>query len=57
MNEPGSEGRVLSDPLIQAELARQDRDIHELLSAGRDEDVLARLRSRAQVEAEALLGH
>jgi Protein of unknown function (DUF416) len=32
--EPGGEARVLADPLIQAELSRQARDLAELKSAG-----------------------
>jgi len=32
--EPGGEARVLADPMIQAELARQARDLADLKSAG-----------------------
>jgi uncharacterized protein YjaG (DUF416 family) len=52
-NLPGAEARVLSDPLIQAELDRQDRDIDELLAAA-DEGVSSRIRARAVTEAKSL---
>lgn len=55
-NVPGAEDRVLSDPLIQAELERQHRDIDELLLAVADERVSARIRARAEIEAQSLFG-
>jgi hypothetical protein len=55
-NLPGAEDRVLEDPLIQKELDRQQRDIDELLLAGSDQGVYARLRRRAEAEAKSLFG-
>jgi uncharacterized protein YjaG (DUF416 family) len=49
-NQAGGEHRVLSHPLVQAELARQRQDISELLAIG-DEDLrdeAKRLRDRAR---------
>jgi uncharacterized protein YjaG (DUF416 family) len=54
-NLPGAEDRVLTDPLIQAELDRQHRDIDELLLAAADERVSARIRARAETDAKSLL--
>ena len=58
LNALGAEGRILADPLIQAELARQLRDIDELLGAA-DEDVkqvAARFRDRAKAEGMIFFG-
>lgn len=58
LNALGAEGRIIGDPLIQAELARQLRDIDELLCAG-DEDVkqvATRFRDRARAESKVLFG-
>jgi len=46
INKPRDMARVLSHPLVQAELARQRRDLDELLSVfGRESpQVIARLR-------------
>ena len=51
-NVPGAEDRVVSHPLIQTELARQQRDIDELLQ--RLITVTA-LRDRSRVEAATFL--
>lgn len=52
MNMPGAELRVLAHPLVQAELARQLRDIEDLKLHGseRVQTALARVRSRARVD-------
>jgi uncharacterized protein YjaG (DUF416 family) len=58
-SQPGAEERVLSDPLIQTELARQRRDLRELLDLGDTGSLLevtARLRDRARSEARHLFG-
>jgi hypothetical protein len=58
-NKPGAEERVLSDPLIQAEFARQRRDLDELLGV-RDEGeaagVVARIRARAKADSGSVFG-
>ena len=47
----GAESRALAHPLVQAELARQQRDIDDLSKSGDANDVAAaRLRSRARLE-------
>jgi hypothetical protein len=52
--------RILAHPLIQAELARQRRDIDELLAAATaDADVrqtAERFRARAKAEAGSVFG-
>ncbi len=50
--EPGGEARILADPLIQAELSRQARDLAELKSANDHitADFLHRLRQRSTKE-------
>lgn len=48
INVSEAEGKILSHPLIQAELARQQRDVSELL---RKSITLAELRQRAHSEA------
>jgi uncharacterized protein YjaG (DUF416 family) len=56
--KPGAASRVFDHPLIQAELARQLRDIDELLRVG-DEDVrqvAARFRDRAKAESKIFFG-
>jgi uncharacterized protein YjaG (DUF416 family) len=56
-NKPGEEQRVLSHPLVQAELDRQHRDLDELRAGRQDPAVLiARLRERARGEAAAFFG-
>ena len=58
LNALGAEGRIVSDPLIQAELARQRRDVDELLGVA-DEDVrqiAARFRDRAKAESKTFFG-
>ena len=54
-NRPGAEERVISHPLVQAELARQRRDLEELLSVSEaaTADLLTRLKHRASTEAES----
>jgi uncharacterized protein YjaG (DUF416 family) len=52
-NLSGAEARVLSDPLIQAELDRQARDIDDLVAAA-DEGISSTIRARAVTEAESL---
>lgn len=49
-NAPGAEFLILSNPVVQAELGRQRRDLVDLASAESDGDVLARLRTRAKGE-------
>jgi uncharacterized protein YjaG (DUF416 family) len=52
-SEAGAEERVLSHPLVQAELLRQRRDIDELLAAQWDVARVARqMRQRSQAESE-----
>lgn len=53
INNPGAEQRVLSHPLIQAELARQRRDIDELLATSESDELgsIAGLRDRAREDA------
>ena len=53
-NVAGAEAHVLSDPLIQNELARQQRDLQDLLSvlSGMDGLTVSRLRDRARAESE-----
>ncbi|MGK3968402.1 DUF416 family protein [Sorangium sp. So ce118] len=55
---PGTETRVLSHPLVQAELDRQWRDIRELLAAKEQDitDTINRLRDRASTEATVFFG-
>jgi uncharacterized protein YjaG (DUF416 family) len=56
-NVQGAEERVLADPLIQAELRRQQRDLDELTN-GEDRppgEVAARLKKRAELEASVFL--
>jgi len=52
--EPGGETRVLSNPLVQAELARQQRDLRELLDADEADEpsVVRRLRLRAEEDSK-----
>ncbi|WP_437575183.1 DUF416 family protein [Sorangium sp. So ce887] len=58
MNTPGNELRVLSHPLIQAELGRQERDVRALLAANNREiaRTVQEIRDRARVEAAAFFG-
>lgn len=53
MTMPGAELRVLAHPLVQAELARQLRDIEDLKLHGSEpmQTALARVRSRATADA------
>lgn len=56
MNSPGAEDRVLLHPLVQTELARQQRDIDEFagMTGLLTTIVLRRLRARAREEARIL---
>jgi uncharacterized protein YjaG (DUF416 family) len=56
-NKPGEERRIIAHPLVQAELARQHRDLEEL-DAGKQEvtSLIARLRDRARAEAAIFYG-
>jgi len=54
---PGEEQRVLAHPLLQAEFARQQRDIDELRCSKSEQSVLAaRIRDRAKDEASVFFG-
>ena len=58
VNRAGAEARVIEHPLVQAELARQCRDLEELLGIN-DEDVwnvVARFRERAKAEGAMFFG-
>lgn len=59
LNTPGAEARILGDPLIQAELARQSRDLADLAASsdhsGARVALIERLRDRARVEAPHFL--
>ncbi|WP_437833015.1 DUF416 family protein [Sorangium sp. So ce1153] len=57
-NKPGEELRVLSHPLVQAELDRQWRDVRELLAAKEHEssETIHRLRDRARTESTTFFG-
>jgi uncharacterized protein YjaG (DUF416 family) len=54
INQPSEMARVLSHPLVQAELARQRRDLDELLSVTGEnvQQVIVRIRDRAKDESE-----
>jgi hypothetical protein len=55
-NKSGEEQHVLAHPLVQAELARQQRDLDELRGGMQDPALLIRrLRDRAQAEAAIFL--
>ncbi|XXY44276.1 DUF416 family protein [Sorangium sp. So ce269] len=58
MNIPGTETRVLSHPLVQAEFDRQRRDIRELSDAKEHEfaETIHRIRERARTEAATFFG-
>jgi hypothetical protein len=46
------EDQILAHPAVQAELARQDRDLRELMGAGsQTAKLVALLRGRARAEA------
>jgi hypothetical protein len=56
-SKPGSELRVLSHPLMQAEFERQERDLRELLASGhRIVEIVQRLRERARSDATLFFG-
>jgi hypothetical protein len=52
-NKPDAEERVVANPLVQAEFARQRRDLDEALHVNGENDValVARLRDLAKAEA------
>ncbi len=52
-NKPGGEQKVISNPIVQAELRRQRRDLDELLnSSGQNvQEIAFRFRDRARAEA------
>ncbi len=60
LNTMGAERRIVAHPLIQAELARQQRDIEELLGAAEADanvrQTAARFRERAKGEAGIVFG-
>jgi len=58
LNVPGAEERVLSHPLVQAELLRQRRDVEELMGTNPQDPaaVVQRLLQRAKAEAEFVFG-
>jgi uncharacterized protein YjaG (DUF416 family) len=58
MNEPGAEHQILCHSLVQAELARQRRDLDELLATERVQprEVITRLRTRARADAATFFG-
>lgn len=56
-NRPGAEERVLSDPVVQAELERQQRDLDELLGIADEGDTagaVAQVRARAKAEGSSV---
>jgi uncharacterized protein YjaG (DUF416 family) len=57
-NRPGEELRVLSHPIVQAEFARQERDLRDLLAASGREfaEVVKRVRNRAMADATVFFG-
>lgn len=57
-NQPGGEARVLSHPLIQAELLRQQRDLNELYDIGdaNNQHFITRIRDRARAESAIFFG-
>jgi uncharacterized protein YjaG (DUF416 family) len=58
VNKPGAEARVLGHAAVQTELARQRRDLDELLGgdAKAVQQAAARLRDRAQKESALFFG-
>jgi len=55
---PDIERRVLADPLIQAELERQQRDLSDLVESSNQADLarrIVRLRDRAKRDAERFM--
>jgi uncharacterized protein YjaG (DUF416 family) len=55
-NSAGEEARVLAHPLVQAELARQQRDLEDLDKTGKERELISSLRARAQRDAIQWLG-
>lgn len=53
LNAPGSEDLILSHPIVQAELTRQERDLQELAEASNDDlpRLISELRERAKRES------
>lgn len=57
VNRPAAIATVLGHPLMQAEFARQQRDLRELAAAGSDATaVVLRVQARAVEEARAFFG-
>jgi uncharacterized protein YjaG (DUF416 family) len=57
VNKPGAEARALGHAVVQAELARQRRDVDELLGDAKAvQQAAARLRDRAQKESAVFFG-
>jgi uncharacterized protein YjaG (DUF416 family) len=58
LNAPGVEDRILGDPLIQAELSRQSRDVAELGNETEEglTSLTDRIRRRAEIERLYLFG-
>jgi len=50
------EQQILAHPLLQAEFARQERDVDECGTAPDPIALVARLRERAQAEAASYFG-
>jgi uncharacterized protein YjaG (DUF416 family) len=50
-NLPGSEDRVLQDPLVQSELQRQRDDLDALARMSESIDIIHQLRTRAETQA------
>jgi uncharacterized protein YjaG (DUF416 family) len=57
-NKPGGEQKVISHPIVQTELGRQQRDLDELLdSSSQDvQEISFRFRDRARAEARSFFG-
>lgn len=57
-NKPGGEQKVISHPIVQTELGRQQRDLNELRdSSGQDvQEISFRFRDRARAEARSFFG-
>jgi hypothetical protein len=56
-NSPGGETRALSNPLVQAELSRQQRDLEELAaSPSNPEKTITTIEQRARAESHIFFG-
>jgi uncharacterized protein YjaG (DUF416 family) len=56
VNVRDAEAGALAHPIVQAELARQQRDLEELSNAGDPKDIAARLLARAKTEGVSFSG-